>query len=363
MREPDALAELARELDAAPAHAFDSESNSGFAYRERLCLLQFNVAGSLWLVDLLALPGGQNAIDPLRRSLESSDVTTWLHGGEFDVGSMKRDYDLALGGVWDTQQAASFLGWEKTGYGAVVERVCGTALEKAYAHYDWGRRPIDERALHYALDDVRYLPEVARALEREVAAAGLAGEVAVANEAVMQATWSSPAGTSNLWRIKGVHKLDPERLPLLTALWEWREGEARRRDLPAGRMLHPEALLAIARRHVRSIRELRRLLRGRNAAYAEEIFAVLQRAEKKPPRVPRRARGERPTVGQQRRLKRLKDWRRAEAERRGVPQPVVLPPTALQHLARHGAAELDSVPQLGDKRIQLYGSKLRELCG
>ncbi|MCZ6727217.1 MAG: hypothetical protein O7A98_07650, partial [Acidobacteria bacterium] len=54
------LRELAAVLDDHPVHVFDTESNSGFVYDERLCLLQFEVAGGFWLVDLLALPEGRH---------------------------------------------------------------------------------------------------------------------------------------------------------------------------------------------------------------------------------------------------------------------------------------------------------------
>ena len=287
-----------RELAAEPFHAFDSESNSGFVYRERLCLLQFNVGGRLWLVDLVALGETDDILEVIREPLVSSETRTYLHGGEFDVGSMKRDFDISLGGVFDTQQAASFLGWEKTGYGAVVERICGVGLDKAFAHHDWSKRPVNPKALHYALDDVRYLPEAALALEREVEEADLADEVSIANRTVMEATWSSPTKREGLWRLKGVQKLDPSRLPRLAALWDWREAEAKRRDLPPGRLLHPEAMLALARRQARTPRDLRSAgLRGRNAGYADEIFDVLRRAETKPPRVPDRPVGERPSPG------------------------------------------------------------------
>ena len=49
----EGLAELAAAMAAAPEHAIDSEANSGFAYREHLCLLQVNVGEQLWLVDLV----------------------------------------------------------------------------------------------------------------------------------------------------------------------------------------------------------------------------------------------------------------------------------------------------------------------
>jgi ribonuclease D len=355
---------LARAFSQTPVHVIDTESNSGFVYNERLCLLQVNVGGELWVVDLLSLPGEQRALDCLREPLESSEVRTLLHGGEFDVGCFKRDYGISLGGVWDTQQAASFLGWERTGLGSVIEAVCGVALEKAYSHYNWGRRPIAREPLAYAVDDVRYLHEVAAHLEAEVKRADLTEELAIANETVMAATWRRPGSPDSIWRLKGVRKLPREAMPNLVALWEWRESVARLEDRPPGRVLHTELLLAMARRSISGARGVRSLgLRGRMMRYADEIETVLDRAHANPPQVPAPAKPVRPAPGEANRLKRLRDWRRSEAESRGVPCQVVLPPTAMQFLARNGAAELESVPQLGTKRARLYGSKLTELCG
>jgi ribonuclease D len=356
------LAQLADALRGSPSHALDTESNSGFVYRERLCLVQLNVAGELWLVDLLALPDDVGALDPIRESLESAEVRTIVHGGEFDVGCFKRDYRLALGGVWDTQQASSFLGWPRTGYGSVVEEICSVQLDKKFAHFDWGRRPIVQDALGYALDDVRYLPQVARRLEREIVAADLAEELAIANETVMGATWSGRQGTEAIWRIKGIRALSSAALQRLVALWEWRESVARHEDRPPGRVLNTQQMLAIARRGPRGERDLRSAgLRGRSLARGREMLRVLRQARQSPPKVPEPPRGTPPVPGEAGRLKRLREWRRAEAERRGVPQHVVLPPSAMQHLARHGADRLEDVPQFGAKRARLYGPRLREL--
>ncbi|MEE8137517.1 MAG: ribonuclease D [Thermoanaerobaculia bacterium] len=359
------LLELASCLAESPWHALDSESNSGFVYRERLCLLQLNVAGRLWLVDLLALEEGERSLEPLRPALESSEQTTYVHGGEFDVGCLKRDYAIALGGVWDSQQAASFLGWEKTGYGVLVERICGVRLPKAYAHYDWSRRPLDQEPLAYALSDVDYLPRVCEQLRREVRAADLEEEVGIANRAVEQATWSSLDPSRDFWRVKGVRRLPESALPVLAALLDWRETTARRLDRPPGLLLNNELLLAISRSQASDLDSLRRLgFRGRRLReLGVELIATLRSAHRRPPEVseppPRRRR----EPAEEKRRERLRSWRREEAERRGVPQRVVLPAVALRHLQREGAEDLDSVPQLGAKRIARYGRRLRELCG
>lgn len=357
------LDELAGALADAPWHALDTEANSGFVYRERLCLMQMNVGSRLWLVDLTEFPGPA-ALDPLRAPLESEEHVTYLHGGEFDVGCMKRDFDLPLGGVWDSQQAATFLGWDKTGYGAVVEKICGVTLDKAYAHYDWGRRPLPEKPLRYALDDVVYLPEVCEQLRAEVEAADLVEEVAIANQAVMDATWSGEFQNDGFWRVKGARRLPPDAARILRDLYIWREGVAEELDRPPGRVINNRLLLAMAKNPPRDRRTLGRMgIRGElRSVYGDDLIglvrASLRSKDRVIPPVSRRSTDR----SEHQRGDRLRDWRRAESERRGVPPQVVLPPRALEYLKQSERPDLESAPQLGAKRIRLYGDKLLELC-
>ena len=365
VRDRDGLVELASALGSEPAHALDTESNSGFVYEERLCLLQLRAGGRTWLVDLLALPGDRDALDPLRPALEGEETVTWVHGGEFDVGCLKRDYDLALGGLWDTQQAATFLGWEKTGYGNVVERVCGVRVEKGYAHFDWGRRPIAAEPLRYAVEDVLYLPRVGERLAEAIREADLEEELEIANRAVMDAAWGGGHAPDGFLAIKGARRLPRESQAVLAALHRWREEIARTLDLPPGRVVANRHLLDLARGTPSSPDELVKLGLGRRtvAEHGRRMVAVIGQARREPPELPppgeRRPRD--PKIEERDRA--LRSWRREEARRRRVPEQVVLPAAAVRHLAEHGATDLAAVPQLGGKRIALYGSRLAALCG
>jgi ribonuclease D len=360
----EGLVELAAAMAAAPEHGLDSEANSGFAYRERLCVLQINVEGRLWLVDLIALPHETDVLDPIRAALESPAIATLLHGGEYDVGLLRRDYGIRLGGLWDSQQAASMLGWPQTGYGRLVEQICGVKLLKGHAFHDWARRPFAPEALQYALDDVRYLPTICSRLRELVGEADLAEEVGVACEAVAAATWNGGFRPDGLWRIKGVRQLDRQQLPLLAGLWEWRDEAARRADMPPGRMLNNALLLALARAVPRRPGDLRRLgVRGRRLErWGGEILRLVGAAQRNPPPVPEPPAPPRPNPAERERSKRLRDWRRQEARRRGVTEQAVLPAAALRHLAQHGAGDLATVPQLGAKRLRLYTEALTRLA-
>jgi ribonuclease D len=347
VRDASALAELAAALAEAPWVALDSESNSMFAYHERVCLLQLNVAGQLWLIDPFALAGegarpeaGGEALAPLAEPLANPKLRIWVHGGEYDVACLKRDFALSLSNLFDTQQAASFLGWQRTGYAAVVEAVCGVELAKEHTQYDWSQRPIDESALRYALDDVIHLPEVGAELRSRIAAADLEEELELANRSVAEA----PAHDNRLYA--------------------WRDQKGRELDMPPGRLIANVPLVMLAAKAPRDRAALRRArLRGSFVReHGDELLELIEQALREPPEPPPRPRKPRPPAGQTARAKALKAWRREEAERRELPPHVILPPRALDWLAAEGAEDLDACPELGAKRAARYGEVLRQLC-
>lgn len=361
---PAGLAEVAAVCAAAPWIALDTESNSMHAYRERCCLVQLNAGGRMFVLDPLAL--GAEAFAALKAPLEDPAITVWLHGGEYDAAVLRRDFAIQVRGVFDSQQAASLLGWERTGYGAVVERLLGIQLAKDFAQYDWATRPIDPAALAYAIDDVRHLPVAAEQLRTLVAEADLTDEVAIACRAVEDAEWGGGFDPGGFYRVKGARDLPRPCLPVLAALWVWRDAAARELDRPPGRLINNETLLALCRKPIVTWVQLKHAgVKGSLlTSHGEALLACLREANAHPPELPPPVKHRQVEPIEEEREKRLKDWRRSESERRKVSLQAVLPAKALEHLKRYGAGgDLAQVPQLGGKRVALYGDKLRQLAG
>lgn len=356
------MAEVAAACASATWIALDTESNSMHAYQERCCLVQLNAGGRMFVLDPIAL--GKAVFAVIKAPLEDPAITVWLHGGEYDCAVLRRDFGIQLRGVFDSQQAASLLGWEKTGYGAVVEKLCGIQLAKEFAQYNWALRPIDPGALAYAIDDVRHLPAAAEQLRAQVAAADIAEEVAIACRAVEDAEWGGGFDPGGFYRVKGARDLPRPCLPVLAALWTWRDGVARELDSPPGRVVNNETLLSLVRKPVVTFQQLKHagLKAWLLSSHGESLLTCLRDANANPQPVPPPVKHRDVEPIEEEREKRLKDWRRGESERRKVPMQVVLPARALEFLKRYGSADLAAVPQLGPKRISLYGEQLTELA-
>lgn len=364
VRHAAAFAELAAALHEAPWIGLDSEGNSMFAYRERVCLIQLNVGGALWIIDPLALDS-REAFAPLAAALADPTVRIWLHGGGNDVAGLERDFGLRFANVFDSQQAASFLGWQRTGYAAVVEAICEVPLAKEHTQYNWGQRPIAAEALRYALDDVIHLPTIGNELLGLIRAADLEEELELANRSIAQASAHEPGfDPARMWRLEGATALGPEQAGVLTALYAWRDQKGRELDFPPGRLIANEPLVYLARRTPQDAEALRRIrLRAPFVReHGEELLEVIRKALADPPALPDRPKRKRPPRAKAARDKALRAWRREEAERREVPAQVILPARALEWLAEHGSATLEECPELGAKRIDRYGPVLRRLC-
>ena len=360
-------------MATAPWIALDTEANSMFVYRERVCLIQLNVAGTLYLIDPLALgeaPASwdtpSHVLDILRAPLEDRAIPKFLHGGEYDVCTIARDFGIHLAGIFDSQQAAFLLGWEKTGYGAVVERILDVKLAKAHTQYDWGTRPIDPKAIEYAIDDVRYLPGVCEHLKGAIAAADLEEELAIGLGAIEEMRWHGGFDPGAIWRMSGANKLSHAQMRCLFALHCLRDRLACRYDRPAGQFINDRALVAMAARRPATNADLKHLgLRAALvAAHGEEFLALVRDPAQAPLDLPFPARPEHrePSEEEKKREARLRAWRQKESRRRGVMPHAVLPARALMWLKKYGADALDEVPQLGEKRSRLYGAQLKRLC-
>jgi ribonuclease D len=161
--------------------------------------------------------------------------------------------------LFDTQVAAMVCGFgDAVSYQTLVGKLTGATLDKSSRFTDWSHRPLTERQIHYALDDVTHLRTVYEALQERLASNGRANWFAEEMAALTDPApyRNDPLEAWRRFRLRG--RIDRRFFAVLQALAAWREAAAQQRNLPRGRILRDEAVLEIAAHAPRTIEALAR---------------------------------------------------------------------------------------------------------
>lgn len=245
--DPEALAALVERVRGEPVIAVDTESNSFHVYRERVCLLQVSTRSGDFVVDALALDPA-----PLGAVLCDGRETV-LHGADYDVRCLRREYGWQLPRLFDTMAAARRLGRAGLGLSALVEEEFGVRLSKSFQRADWGRRPLTAEQLTYAALDTRFLLPLYDRLAGELTSRGSLGEARKEFERIASAVARERVFDPEGWRrMKDARALDGAGRAVLRALWIAREEHARALDRPPFKVLGEQTMLELARRRPRT---------------------------------------------------------------------------------------------------------------
>ncbi len=238
---PHQLEPLLAALDRVDEVALDTEADNMFHYRTRVCLLQFLVAGEVFLVDVLApLP-----LTPLWEKLATKHLL--MHGSDFDLRLLADLCQFRPKSIYDTMLAAQLLSRQRIGLAALLEQHFGVILDKEGQKANWSKRPLTKKLLDYAALDVWHLPALRDILTHELARLDRLDWLdQQCQRQIESGLLGFPRDDENDWRIGRSERLRGHGLGVLHAVWHWREEWARTLDVPPFKVCSSELLLNIA---------------------------------------------------------------------------------------------------------------------
>jgi ribonuclease D len=257
----ESLRDVITTARAAGAVALDTEFMRERTYRAQLCLVQLATRDRITVIDPLA---GVD-LEPLGDLLSDPGIEILLHAGRQDLELFHDEFDAVPANVFDIQIAAGFAGYGASlSYGALVKSVLGVSLVKGESYTDWCKRPLTDKQMIYAADDVRWLHDAASTLKDKLEdLKRLEWAVEEMRPLTLEETYR--ADLDEVWRrVSGRGTLSPKQLAVLREVARWREENARRRNLPRGWIVKDATLVEIARRQPTSLEALGRI-RGFNA--------------------------------------------------------------------------------------------------
>lgn len=252
-----ALDSLCQSLRQHPFITIDTEFLRDKTYYPTLCLVQ------------VAPPEGEAlAIDPLAKDLDLTPLFDLLadpavikvfHAARQDLEIFFNLTGKIPQSIFDTQVAAMVLGYgDQIGYLNLVQDICHKKLDKGAQFTDWSRRPLTERQLYYALDDVLWLREVYVHLDRQLKQRGRT-EWVFEEMGILTTPDTYQNHPEEAWQRLKLRTDKPQAIAVLMEVAKWREAEAQRRNIPRGRILRDETLLDIAVHAPQNVDELKHI--------------------------------------------------------------------------------------------------------
>ena len=321
------------ELRGKPALAIDTESNSLYAYHEQVCLIQISTRQDDYLVDPLSLRD-LSGLGPL---LAIPSVLKVLHGAEYDLSVLHRDFEFAFSNLFDTMWASRILGWPAHGLAALIKEHYGVELNKKYQRANWGLRPLPREQLHYARQDTHYLLPLHDIQAQELDSQQRWPQALHRFNKLARSRWE-PRGfdPDGFWRLPGARELDPRGRGVLRELFLFRDRCARAENRPTFKVLSNRTLVALSGQRPHDHKSLCRIkgISPRLARkYGQGLLDCIRRGVRQAlpwsdrPRTPKRRNrysNERPSAACKARFEALRAWRNDFAVRRGVEPDIVL---------------------------------------
>jgi ribonuclease D len=259
------LAEFCARMANASFVAIDTEFMRENTFWPELCLIQVADEHEAAAIDPMA-PGLD--MTPLLQLLTNNeDVLKVFHAGGQDIEIIHNLTGKTPHPLFDTQIAAMALGQgEQVGYSNLVDQWLGISLDKGARFTDWARRPLDKRQIDYAIGDVTHLAVIFPLMLDKLIKTGRGVWLDQEMERLADpANYVTELGDA--WQRVKIASRKPDVLGRLRALAAWREGEARHKNLPRGRIVKDETLSDLALHPPKEQRDLAKV-RGLSASWA-----------------------------------------------------------------------------------------------
>ena len=269
-------------LSEFDAVAIDTEFIRESTYYPQLCLVQLAAGEHHFAVD----PLSENIeLTSLFEMLDDSNIIKVFHAGRQDIEIFVHLTGKVPKPIFDTQIAAMVVGLgDQAGYDKLVQYYLNIEIDKSSRFTDWSARPLSERQIKYALDDVIHLEKIYHIMHYELTnnkrLSWLEDELSALTQISLY-----KASPDDAWKKLKVRSYKADFLNRLKFLASWREQRAILKNIPRNRIVRDETLIDIAGTNPKTVSKfgvIRGFPGGSTGKLVPEILQTLASAEKSP---------------------------------------------------------------------------------
>ena len=327
------VSDLSRILLQESCIAIDTESNSRHRYPESVCVVQVATNSKTYLIDATAV----GHMKPIGEVLAAGTVVKVIHGADYDIRCLDREWGFRVRNLFDTSIAARFVGMKQIGLAALTEALLGVHIPKlaSIQKGDWSRRPLSQEALHYAATDVWHLMSIKKGLESRLGTLSRSRWVSEECARLEEIRYVAPDPQTAFLSLKGSRRLGGQEKAILKRLFDLRETEARRRNRPPYYVLPHETLVDLASNPAADLAQIPSLRRQSDSRFVRLLRATLRKGLADPPiGNPIRNSMKPLTPVEIERMQMLKKWRANTGRELSIDPALVWPMASLRRLAK-----------------------------
>jgi len=260
--------ELAAQLKNIKLIAVDTEFQRETTYYPQLALVQIATESIVACIDPLAF----DARPALKNILLDENITKIFHSCSQDLEVLFYFLGAIPRPIYDTQIANALLTeHHQVGYATLVENELNVQLDKSQTRTNWLQRPLTEKQLQYAGDDVFYLYQLEQKLDEQLQLKGRKKWFEEESSNLPTDEKCFQVATNDLWkRVKGTSRLTGKQLAIVQAIALWREQLAQKKDKIRKRILTDDTIIQLALTPPENISSLNQLVDRRHNISNEE---------------------------------------------------------------------------------------------
>ncbi|MBR71700.1 MAG: ribonuclease D [Rhodospirillaceae bacterium] len=231
----------------------DTEFIRDKTYWPKLCLIQIGGEQESVIIDPLSK---DIDLESLLKLLNDTTVLKVFHAARQDLEVFYHLNGKIPSPIFDTQVAASVCGFgDAAGYEKLVNKLVGEKIDKTLRFTDWSQRPLSDKQLSYALSDVSHLRIIYEKLRKKLSDTGRESWIKEDMNTLLNIN-NYDINPLQVWRKIKTRGGSNRFYVILREIASWREIEARKKNIPRGRILKDEAINEIAAIAPSSVSEL-----------------------------------------------------------------------------------------------------------
>ncbi|MBV1879613.1 MAG: ribonuclease D [Pseudomonadales bacterium] len=265
-----------------PAISVDTEFARFNTYYPIVGLIQLYDGDHCYLIDPLEVED----LSSLSDLFQDPAVVKVFHACSEDMEVFQHTLGVLPAPVFDAQIAAAVLGVGfSISYQNLVEHYLSLHIDKGETRSDWLQRPLSDKQLDYAAQDVIYLLQV---YEKQQQLLQTKNRLSWLDDECRDLAQDIPTQIDPLdyyRKVKNISRLDARQLTLLRSLCAWRERMARELDIPRNRVVEEKSLFIMAQLSLASRQTLQaqaNLSPKQLRRYAEVLIEQIESAQDMP---------------------------------------------------------------------------------